>query len=538
MAVSDVANTDLSWNDFKRARNVSLAEAREFCSSRGLGRRDIDIYHLLASKNLFADIRADLAVSCIAQAVKEGKGDINNPDYELDKLKYSDIIAGYKKNPEALKALGANMPAVVAIAINHDKTLRSNPDFKFMVEAMATNADTYADSMRQIADKGFKAGYGVEKMMYKFKRHLKRIEKLKAVHQELDSFRAEAIKRIGSISSDELNINAQSVVDAALAKAHGEIDNPFRPAKRISIFKVFTMGWKKRAAKNAEIKKQEQQCRKANKVVAELAAKCKDSKVLSEYKTYADIKRYLNSAKTADDYAQLHSKLFALYKSACQTLIKQTEQAKTAHKTSGVYAAENTTGIDVIAAKAKVRAQNANIGVRELYEKSGLIAETKPAQALHQEPEVKPMPQEEKPEPQKEVKSVRKHYPLPADLKSKNPHIQKAIDLVRSEKYESYEAMQADKENFTKLPKYAKDTAKVLFASSHNGTEWDTEKKKAAYAKSVVRQAEACVKAGLNKLSFYKDLSREKRPAHKNIKKLTPKPAVAKIISNAAVRSA
>ena len=147
----------------------------------------------------------------------------------------------------------------------------------------------------------------------------------------------------------------------------------------------------------------------------------------------------------------------------------------------------------------------------------------KQAQALHQEPEVKPMPQEEKPvtfiapidkpepqeekqEPQKEVKSVRKHYPLPADLKSKNPHIQKAIDLVRSEKYESYEAMQADKENFTKLPKYAKDTAKVLFASSHNGTEWDTEKKKAAYAKSVVRQAEACVKAGLNKLSFYKDL--------------------------------
>lgn len=147
----------------------------------------------------------------------------------------------------------------------------------------------------------------------------------------------------------------------------------------------------------------------------------------------------------------------------------------------------------------------------------------KPVQVITQEPEVKPMPQEkkpvtfiapitkpklqkEKPEPQKAAKLVRKHYPLPADLKSKNPHIQKAIDLVRSEKYDSYEAMQADKENFAKLPQYAKDTAKVLFASSHNGTEWDTEKKKAAYAKSVVRQAEACVKAGLNKLSFYKNV--------------------------------
>ena len=31
-------------------------------------------------------------------------------------------------------------------------------------------------------------------------------------------------------------------------------------------------------------------------------------------------------------------------------------------------------------------------------------------------------------------------------------------------------------------------------------------KEKAAYAKSVVRQAEACVKAGLNKLSFYKNV--------------------------------
>ena len=117
----------------------------------------------------------------------------------------------------------------------------------------------------------------------------------------------------------------------------------------------------------------------------------------------------------------------------------------------------------------------------------------------------KPEPQDT-PQPQKAAKLVRKHYPLPADLKSKNPHIQKAIDLVRSEKYDSYEAMQADKENFAKLPQYAKDTAKVLFASSHNGTEWDTEKKKAAYAKSVVRQAEACVKAGLNKLSFYKNV--------------------------------
>ena len=135
------------------------------------------------------------------------------------------------------------------------------------------------------------------------------------------------------------------------------------------------------------------------------------------------------------------------------------------------------------------------------------VSEVKPEQqeVKPERQEIKPKRQEVKPERQ-EIKPVRKSYPLPADLKSKNPHIQKAIDLVRSEKYESFEAMQADKENFGKLPKYAKDTARILFASSHSGTGWDTEKKKAAYAKSVVRKAEACVKAGLNKLSFYKNV--------------------------------
>ncbi len=121
------------------------------------------------------------------------------------------------------------------------------------------------------------------------------------------------------------------------------------------------------------------------------------------------------------------------------------------------------------------------------------------------EPQDTPQPQEVKPL-QKEGKQVRRHYPLPDDLSSVNKHIQKAIDMVRSEQYESFEAMQADKENFGKLPKYAKDTARILFASSHNGTEWDTEKKKAEFAKQIVRKAEGSAKAGLNKLSVYKDI--------------------------------
>ena len=144
--------------------------------------------------------------------------------------------------------------------------------------------------------------------------------------------------------------------------------------------------------------------------------------------------------------------------------------------------------------------------------------EQEPKPVLVVAPIKKPEPPVNKPEPQevpesqeikplqKEGKQVRKHYPLPDDLSSVNKHIQKAIDMVRSEQYESFEAMQADKENFGKLPKYAKDTARILFASSHNGTEWDTEKKKAEFAKQIVRKAEGSAKAGLNKLSVYKDI--------------------------------
>lgn len=109
-----------------------------------------------------------------------------------------------------------------------------------------------------------------------------------------------------------------------------------------------------------------------------------------------------------------------------------------------------------------------------------------------------------KPEEHVEVKKIKRLYPLPDDLKSKNPHVQKAIDLVRSDKYKTFDEMKADKENFGKLPKYAKDTARLLFASTHHSTEWDTERKKAVFAKRVVRYAEDSAKTGVNKLSFYK----------------------------------
>ncbi len=562
--------TDLTWLEFQQLRNLNLSQVREFCASRGVGGRDIDVYRMLADRDILPDIRAELVLSCVEQAIKAGTADFKHPKYELSKLRQDDIIAGYKRYPKALKKLGADIPSVVAVALGKDEKLRANPNLKFLIAAMSHNADySYDALMAQIAEKGFNAGAGVEKLMYKFKHHLQRSEKLKIVHQELEGYQNEARRRLGNKVFPALNLNPKTVVDAALAKARGEIDNPFRPEKRISFWKGFSMGWKNRAAKNAEIKEQKKQCKIANLLVGELAAKCKESAALKDYKTYAELKGQLYSDKTASDYEKMCAKLSVLYEKAADTLIKQAEIACMAQKTSGLEAVETNSGTDILATKAKVRKQKADLGVRELYQQSGLnvkdkkpepqpevslIVEPEPQAEVAQAPqtevkpeaavEVKPEAQTEvklevqnmvKPQrqpeinlmvqdmvkPQPPIKPVKKSYPLPADLASKNPHIQKAIELVRSEQYESFEAMKADKENFGKLPKYAQDTARMLYASAHHGTEWDTEKKKAAFAKHIVQKAEASAKAGLNKTSLYKNIAPEQKKASKQDKKVS-----------------
>lgn len=141
-------------------------------------------------------------------------------------------------------------------------------------------------------------------------------------------------------------------------------------------------------------------------------------------------------------------------------------------------------------------------------------------EAVVQETSAKPepvkaeQPKEEvkAPEPVKEAETKpavkapeeKKVYPLPENLSSKNESVQKAIDMVKSGQYKTAEEMTADKENFGKLPKYAQQAAKMLYASAHNSTEWDTQAKKDKYAKFVVQKAEKTaldIKRGLVKTS-------------------------------------
>ena len=153
--------------------------------------------------------------------------------------------------------------------------------------------------------------------------------------------------------------------------------------------------------------------------------------------------------------------------------------------------------------EAEVKAVEAEIKTPEVK----MVEEKAPEVKVEQpKEEVKAAEPVKEPEAKPAVKAPeeKKVYPLPENLSSKNESVQKAIDMVKSGQYKTAEEMTADKENFGKLPKYAQQAAKMLYASAHNSTEWDTQAKKDKYAKFVVQKAEKTaldIKRGLVKTS-------------------------------------
>ena len=243
----------------------------------------------------------------------------------------------------------------------------------------------------------------------------------------------------------------------------------------------------------------------------------------------------------------------ALCKKAGEKIGYEVSIAREAQTSSGITSIETNANVDVLAQKAQLRQNNSEMSVQDLYAKTRDIynqekyhetplkekepksepvkaeppkeAEVKAPEPEIKTPEVKTVeekapevkveqPKEEvkAPEPVKEPEAKpavkapeeKKVYPLPENLSSKNESVQKAIDMVKSGQYKTAEEMTADKENFGKLPKYAQQAAKMLYASAHNSTEWDTQAKKDKYAKFVVQKAEKTaldIKRGLVKTS-------------------------------------
>lgn len=364
------------------------------------------------------------------------------------------------------------------------------------------------------------------------------------------------------------DIEFYSVMQAAMDKAHGKEVKPFSYEEdKVGFWQGLKMGKAKKESKNEDIDTKIKLCEDANKIVEEFSQRFKEP-ALADVNTPSELRIKIDKAyqdkngyypnrewiqKTIETEIEPFDKMSALYKKAGEKIGYEVSIAREAQTSSGITSIETNANVDVLAQKAQLRQNNSEMSVQDLYAKTRDIynqekyhetplkekepksepvkaepakeAEVKAPEPEIKTPEVKTVeekapevkveqPKEEvkAPEPVKEPEAKpavkapeeKKVYPLPENLSSKNESVQKAIDMVKSGQYKTAEEMTADKENFGKLPKYAQQAAKMLYASAHNSTEWDTQAKKDKYAKFVVQKAEKTaldIKRGLVKTS-------------------------------------
>lgn len=364
------------------------------------------------------------------------------------------------------------------------------------------------------------------------------------------------------------DIEFYSVMQAAMDKAHGKEVKPFSYEEdKVGFWQGLKMGKAKKESKNEDIDTKIKLCEDANKIVEEFSQRFKEP-ALADVNTPSELRIKIDKAyqdkngyypdrefiqRRIETEIEPFDKMSALCKKAGEKIGYEVSIAREAQTSSGITSIETNANVDVLAQKAQLRQNNSEMSVQDLYAKTRDIynqekyhetplkekepksepvkaepakeAEVKAPEPEIKTPEVKTVeekapevkveqPKEEvkAPEPVKEPEAKpavkapeeKKVYPLPENLSSKNESVQKAIDMVKSGQYKTAEEMTADKENFGKLPKYAQQAAKMLYASAHNSTEWDTQAKKDKYAKFVVQKAEKTaldIKRGLVKTS-------------------------------------
>lgn len=364
------------------------------------------------------------------------------------------------------------------------------------------------------------------------------------------------------------DIGFDSIMQAAMDKAHGKEVKPFSYEEdKVGFWQGLKMGKAKKESKNEDIDTKIKLCEDANKIVEEFSQRFKEP-ALADVNTPSELRIKIDKAyqdkngyypdreliqRTIETEIEPFDKMSALCKKAGEKIGYEVSIAREAQTSSGITSIETNANVDVLAQKAQLRQNNSEMSVQDLYAKTRDIynqekyhetplkekepksepvkaepakeAEVKAPEPEIKTPEVKTVeekapevkveqPKEEvkAPEPVKEPETKpavkapeeKKVYPLPENLSSKNESVQKAIDMVKSGQYKTAEEMTADKENFGKLPKYAQQAAKMLYASAHNSTEWDTQAKKDKYAKFVVQKAEKTaldIKRGLVKTS-------------------------------------
>ena len=393
---------NLSMESFWQKPNMTIEDAKEFVKNINLTAYDF-LKRAPKENESVASVRGQLAVEEIA---KNG--------YDYTKFNDEDVIRGYKDNPEALKAFGANVDSSLLNLVAKEETIKNNPDFKFLIEAQRLtdgNISSAENSLKEIAEKGLNAGFGAdfitskvgafldarrvgrEELLKEHEEGLQKEARAQKIKDEYETYNAikNSLEAVCAGDSKDY-VSADEVLRLACEKRAGKDVKPFvcedEPTKGV---KGLFMKKSSKEAEAQDIAHKKQAYAAANKFIEDFAQKYKNEPLIEKFDSYDKLKEEWRKAYSARDsregqykyYAKpaneeriaFYEKIEGLYQAA-QGKIQEQMHAEvglrqTARETSGVKDAQNGVGVDILALKEKVR-KNAPEGkdmpVRSLYD--------------------------------------------------------------------------------------------------------------------------------------------------------------------------
>ncbi len=406
-------------------------------------------------------------------------------------------------------------------------------------------ADVYLAECKKIFDKQniVESVKSVSEKILAYENWRKEHKSLTDSYRELEDLKG-MIDRTYGYDNRDLGIDQQAILKMVRDKASGKEVEEVKPKReRSSGFRRLFMGKSGRASEDKAIAEQQASCEAVNRFVAEFAASYKDKlDLLNKYDTGREIwdacsekakevKNHENNeirfGVSNEDREMLdtNQSLLEAYNQAVAKVEYQIDVAERAHETSGVKGIEANTGFDALAVKEQLRRENEGMSVQDIYRKVDEIR----AQGNYSSPvsESAPYAEEDKKgdnsknnEPKailkEEVKTAepantglagkenvgadkstpkeKAKFSYPENLSSKDPCIQKAIDLVKAGNYESLDALRADKESFAKMPRHVKQLAGMIYCAVNNPNSYSTQNNINNFCKAMVRKAEKITK--------------------------------------------
>jgi len=616
--INQTAIENLSYKSFLRKTNMTFDDAKSFLG-RGGSFEESDKYYAQRLSDLYQELhkapKENDAVAAIRGQIAANVECRHIPGVHVTE---EDFLRGVRDNPDALKAQRPNLSTRVLYMLSRDENLSKDPNFKFLVDRreelkpyVAHRSLEHVDALpvieqnlASVAREGFSAGYGAELVIQDADRYLaenrSNIEKdyqvvmaNAKIEQEYSQIKEETTPLV------ELNAAAWRAPYNRHSEKWGyskEVLFEMAKAKALETKEVAPLKYEAKKMLGIPLpgeKEKEEFFREANKYIDGFAKAYSKNKLLEKYQDLSlqklDQQRWhhvevvqnglsgmegynYSASLRAEDIVGLKEqcdRIGALKDQAQRKLEMQMEASKVSHRegTSGRKDTQENTGFDLLAEKGKIREQNPELSVRDLYaatidkrreneylkmneakaqdvpeivnvENKSNAQEINASVAISNVQVAETITKADIVEPVlKKAEQVKESIPLetlvaekgmpkdfatkqalinavkdgsykgPAlvrideELKSKNPDIQKAIDLVRGGSFKNIEELKALDE-YKLLPKYAKRCAEKLCGTvaTDSLNLMTTQKKADALARVAVKQAEKTAKEQINKL--------------------------------------